>query len=183
MAECNSRHRIRQRTGFRVGGGIRQSYGLTAAIYSGDINVSIGSLLESVNVTFIVQNSGATNAISQPRPEASGCSASKLAITETGLANNFAVPAGWPSTLIVQLNNDCATSVTNGDVVASFSNGDAPLNLIGDTLGNYSATWQPGRINSNMVVTLNAMVGTLYRLSRSTVESHQSDAAAASRAN
>ena len=63
--------------------------------------------------------------------------------------------------MIVQLNNDCASPVTNGNVVASFSNGDAPLNLAGDTLGNYSATWQPGAVNANMVVTLNATAGTL----------------------
>ena len=135
--------------------------GLTAGIYSGNINVSIGTLLQSVNVTFVVQNSGTISASSRLRPEAAGCSPSKLAITETGLANNFAVPAGWPATLIVQLNNDCAASVTNGSVVASFSNGDAPLNLVGDTLGDYSTTWQPGDINSNMVVTLNATAGTL----------------------
>jgi uncharacterized protein (TIGR03437 family) len=136
--------------------------GLTAGIYSGDINVSIGSLLQSVNVTLVVQNTGTITASSRPRPEASGCAPSKLAITETGLANNFAVPAGWPATLIVQLNDDCAASVTNGNVVASFSNGDAPLNLVGDTLGNYSTTWQPGGTNStNMVVTLNATAGTL----------------------
>ncbi len=63
--------------------------------------------------------------------------------------------------MIVQLNDDCAAPVTNGNVVASFSNGDAPLNLVGDSLGNYSTTWQPGGINTNMVVTLNATAGTL----------------------
>lgn len=134
--------------------------GLAAGIYSGDVNVSIGSLLQSVNVTFVVQPAGSSNAsILQPR--AAGCAASKLAITETGLANNFAVPAGWPATLIVQLNDDCATPITNGNLVASFSNGDAPLNLAGDSLGNYSTTWQPGGVNANMVVTLNATAGTL----------------------
>jgi uncharacterized protein (TIGR03437 family) len=135
--------------------------GLGAGIYSGNINVSIGALLQSVNVTFVVQNNGTVNASSRFRPEAAGCAASKLAITETGLANNFAVPAGWPATLIVQLNDDCAAPVTNGNVVASFSNGDAPLNLVGDSLGNYSTTWQPGTVNANMVVTLNATAGTL----------------------
>ncbi len=134
--------------------------GLAAGIYSGDVNVSIGTLLQSVNVTFVVQNSGSSTA-ARPRPEAAGCTASKLAITETGLANNFAVPAGWPATLIVQLNDDCAAPVTNGNVVASFSTGDAPLNLVGDSLGNYSSTWQPGNVNANMVVTLNATSGAL----------------------
>jgi uncharacterized protein (TIGR03437 family) len=141
------------------------STGLAAGIYSGDVNVSIGSLLQSVNVTFVVTPSGTANAsvplIGRFRPEAAGCTASKLAITETGLANNFAVPAGWPATLIVQLNNDCAATVTDGNVVASFSNGDAPLNLAGDGLGNYSATWQPSGINANMVVNLYATSGAL----------------------
>ncbi|MGB6942036.1 MAG: putative Ig domain-containing protein [Bryobacteraceae bacterium] len=135
--------------------------GLAAGIYSGDVNVSIGSLLQSVNVTFVVQPASSLSAISSLRPHAAGCAASKLAITETGLANNFAVPAGWPATLIVQLNDDCADPITNGNVVASFSNGDAPLNLVGDSLGNYSTTWQPGGVNANMVVTLNATAGGL----------------------
>ena len=108
--------------------------GLAAGIYSGDVNVSIGSLLQSVNVTFVVHPGDLPvhhRRNSRAETAAAGCTASKLAITETGLANNFAVPAGWPATLIVQLNDDCASPVTNGNVVASFSNGDAPLNLVG----------------------------------------------------
>ena len=135
--------------------------GLAAGIYSGEVNVSIGALLQSVNVTFVVQPASSSGSVSQFKPKAAGCAASKLAITETGLANNFSVPAGWPATLIVQLNDDCASPVATGNVVASFSNGDAPLNLAGDTLGNYSVTWQPGSINANMVVTLNATAGSL----------------------
>ncbi len=139
--------------------------GLAAGIYSGDVNISIGSLVQSVNVTFVVQNTGSSSAFSpsigRVRPAAAGCTPSKMAITETGLVNNFAVPAGWPATLIAQLNDDCAVAVTNGSVVASFSNGDAPLNLAGDSLGNYSATWQPGAVNTSLVVTLNATAGAL----------------------
>jgi uncharacterized protein (TIGR03437 family) len=135
--------------------------GLAAGIYSGDVNISIGTLLQSVNVTFVVQPTSSSSAISRFKPEAAGCSATKLAITETGLANNFAVPAGWPATLIVQLNNDCAGTVTNGTVTASFSNGDPRLNLTGDSLGNYSTTWQPGAVNTEMVITLNAKAGSL----------------------
>ncbi len=135
--------------------------GLAAGIYSGDVNVSIGGALQSVNVTFVVEPAGSSNAVAHLKPRTTGCTASKLAITETGLANNFEVPAGWPATLIVQLDDDCAAAVTNGNVVASFSNGDPPLNMVGDSLGNYSATWQPSGINANMVVTLNATSGTL----------------------
>ncbi len=122
--------------------------GLAAGIYSGDVNVSIGSLLQSVNVTFVVQPAGSSNATSSLQPHAAGCAASKLAITETGLANNFAVPAGWPATLIVQLNDDCATPITTGNVVASFSNGDAPLNSgrrLSRQLFHHLAAWRRQR--------------------------------------
>jgi large repetitive protein len=135
--------------------------GLAAGIYTGNVNLSIGQSLESVNVTFVVQPNGTSNSSARLRHEALGCNASKLAITENGLVNNFAVPAGWPATLIVQLNDDCGALVLTGNVVASFSNGDAPLSLVGDSLGNYTATWQPGNVTSELVVTLNASSGNL----------------------
>ncbi len=135
--------------------------GLAAGIYTGNVSFSLGQALESVSVTFVVQPTSSTNAIARLRPEASGCTASKLAITESGLVNNFAVPAGWPASLIVQLNDDCGSPVTDGSVTASFSNGDAPLVLAGDSLGNYAATWQPGAVTSEMLVTLNAAAGSL----------------------
>jgi large repetitive protein len=141
---------------------------LTPGVYSGDVSVSIGALLQSVNVTFVVQNAASSTASFKPKaasgskPEASGCTASHVTMTETGLANNFVVPAGWPAPLIVQLNDDCGSPITNGNVVASFSNGDAPLILSGDSFGNYSATWQPGASNgNNMVVTFNTASGAL----------------------
>jgi uncharacterized protein (TIGR03437 family) len=136
--------------------------GLAAGIYTGNVYVSISQVLQSVNVTFVVAPTSAADARSRPRPEVLGCTPSALAITETGLPNNFAVPAGWPATLIVQLDDDCGSPVLNGNVIASFSNGDAPLALVGDALGNYSATWQPGAVTSELVVTLNAAAGTLH---------------------
>jgi uncharacterized protein (TIGR03437 family) len=63
--------------------------------------------------------------------------------------------------LIVQLNDDCGSTILDGSVIASFSNGDSALALVGDSLGNYSATWQPGAVTSEMVITLNAAAGTL----------------------
>ncbi|HEY6392390.1 MAG TPA: hypothetical protein VIX89_13985, partial [Bryobacteraceae bacterium] len=87
---------------------------------------------------------------------------SKLALTQTGLVNNFAVPAKWPATLIVLLNDDCGSSILNGSVDASFSNGDPPLTLRADTqMGAYSATWQAGAVTPQMVVTVHAEAGSL----------------------
>ncbi len=137
---------------------------LSAGVYTGQVSVSIGDVLQSVNVTFVVENSGSSSSTSSSslKPRQSGCTASKVVITETGLANNFGVPAGWPEPLIVQLTDDCGNPITNGNVVATFSNGDAGLTLVGDSLGNYSATWQPGSANGiNMVVNFNATSGAL----------------------
>lgn len=130
--------------------------GMLAGFYSGQIHISAGSTLESVDVTLIVSPGTTSHDRSGLQSHAAGCTASKLAITETGIPNNFAVPAGWPATLIVQLSDDCASAVAAGNVIASFSNGDAPLNLVADQLGNYSATWQPHNVNASMVITLNA---------------------------
>ncbi|HTR39622.1 MAG TPA: hypothetical protein VMH80_27300, partial [Bryobacteraceae bacterium] len=116
--------------------------GLTHGIYTGSVNVSMSGTLATVNVTFVVLPGAAITGSVRPHVNSPGCTPAKLALTETGMVNNFTVPAGWPATLIAQLNDDCGNSVNNGSVVASFSNGDAPLTLRGDSLGNYSATWQ-----------------------------------------
>ena len=137
------------------------STGLTPGVYSGIVNVSLGETLASVNVTFVLLPGAAASASSVSSHAASGCAPAKLALTETGMSNNFTVPAGWPATLIAQLNDDCGNTVTNGSVVASFSNGDAPLTLNGDSLGNYSATWQPGAVSAQLNITLNAASGAL----------------------
>ena len=140
--------------------------GLAPGVYSGAVSFSIGSLVRTVNITVVVLPAGSvlpsTAEGFRESPHATGCTPSKLAMTEVGIANNFSIPAKWPATLIVQLNDDCANSVTKGAVVASFSNGDQPISLLNTgQVANYSATWQPSNTSSQMVVTLNASSGTL----------------------
>ena len=134
--------------------------GLAPGIYLGEVDISISGNVVSVSITLVVRPASTVATLADE--PAAGCTASKLAITPTGLVNNFAVPAKWPAALIVQLNDDCGAGVTNGSVVASFSNGDPPLSLRGDGQnGTYSATWQAGTVTPRMVVTLQATAGTL----------------------
>jgi uncharacterized protein (TIGR03437 family) len=140
--------------------------GLAPGIYTGEVDISMSGAVVSVDVTLVVRPAGtiaaldATSALADV--QAAGCTPSKLALTQTGLVNNFSVPAQWPAALIVQLNDDCGAAVTNGSVVASFSNGDPPLSLRGDGQnGTYSTTWQAGVVTPQMVVTLQAAAGTL----------------------
>jgi uncharacterized protein (TIGR03437 family) len=142
--------------------------GLAPGIYTGEVDIEMSGVVVAVSVTLVVRPAGtiapfeatANDVQSAVVPQAAGCTPSKLALTETGLVNNFAVPAKWPAILTAQLNDDCGAAVTNGSVVASFSNGDPPLSLRGQN-GTYSATWQAGVVTPAMVVTLAAQAGTL----------------------
>ena len=74
------------------------------------------------------------------------------------LANSFAAPAGWPTALAARLADDCGSPVLNGQVVATFSNGDPALTmkLTDSTLGVYSATWAPSKVTGTMTMTAHA---------------------------
>jgi uncharacterized protein (TIGR03437 family) len=139
--------------------------GLAPGIYTGEVDLSMSSVVVSVGVTLVVRPAGTIaveDAAAAVVPQAAGCTPSKLALTPTGLVNNFSVPAQWPAVLIVQLNDDCGAAITNGSVVASFSNGDPPLSLRGNGQGGtYAASWQAGTVTPQMVVTVQAVAGTL----------------------
>jgi uncharacterized protein (TIGR03437 family) len=135
--------------------------GLTKGIYTGEIDLAILNQVRAVNVTLDVAPAGttfSTSSFSESKTrDASGCVPSQLAVTETGIVNNFSIPASWPATLEMQLNDDCGSPVINGTVVASFSNGDVPITLLGDgQTPFYSATWQPGNASSPMAITMDA---------------------------
>src|SRR5262249_23646460 len=70
---------------------------------------------------------------------------SRLSLTQTGLVNSFDAPVGWPETLIVRLADDCGAPVRDAQMVATFSNGDPPLEMLltNAEVGLYSATWSP----------------------------------------
>lgn len=138
---------------------------LAAGIYSGEVDISMSGAVRSVNIIFIVEPAASITAERGASGRAVGaagsCTPAALALTETGLVNNFAVPAGWPAALIVQLNDDCGNTVTSASVTASFSNGDPPLMLVGSQPGQYSATWQPGAASAQMAVNIQAQSTTL----------------------
>jgi uncharacterized protein (TIGR03437 family) len=136
--------------------------GLPPGIYTGEVSIAMSGVIRTVSVTLIVTPVGTTNAPANAATPSANCTPSKLALTQTGLVNNFAVPAKWPATLIVQLNDDCGAPVLNGSVTADFSNGDPTLTLrAGTQMGTYSTTWQAGAVTPQMVVTVHAEAGSL----------------------
>ncbi len=132
--------------------------GLPAGIYRGGVNYALsGSGVRTVNVTLIVQGSTAQ---AVPAARTSGeisraaCAGSALAPTQTGLVNNFSAPTSWPTILSIKLVTDCGAPVANGQVVATFSNGDPPLPLVtaDTTSGVYSGTWIPRKSSGQVTV-------------------------------
>jgi trimeric autotransporter adhesin len=100
----------------------------------------------------------ATRAEARPlSPAVTGCQATKLSPQFTQLGAGRAVSAGWPVALIASVVDDCGAPMTQGSVVASFSNGDPPLSMISLQNGQWSSTWQPGNANpGGVTVTLDA---------------------------
>ena len=132
--------------------------GVAPGVHTGDVTFAFSStVIRSTSVTLVVPASPTVIAFNKTRA-AGGCTPAKLALAPTGLANSFATPAGWPSTIAMQLADDCGAPVINGQVVTTFSNGDPALTmkLADPATGLYSATWSPGKISSPMTVTARA---------------------------
>jgi len=134
---------------------------LKAGVYTGGVSYSFsGAAVRTVNVTLIVEQSavqGSDRPAEAPKA-APVCVAANLVATETGMANSFSQPAAWPTPLSVLLVDDCGSPVTNGQVVATFSNGDPPLLLAAadTTTGAYAGTWTPHSSGQQIAIRLTA---------------------------
>jgi uncharacterized protein (TIGR03437 family) len=133
---------------------------LSPNVYTGEVNLAIGAVVRTVNVTMVVKPAGSVATL-ETRAAAIACTPTSVAFVESGLVNSFSIPAGFPASLSTQVSDNCGNALTNAAVVASFSNGDPPISLLGDQSGYYAATWQPGVTTSEMTVTLDATSGLL----------------------
>jgi uncharacterized protein (TIGR03437 family) len=133
--------------------------GLAPGVYRGTINVAEGNLaVRGVNVTLIVPASASEPSARPAAQATAGCSPASLVLTYTAFTGGFSTPAAWPGVIAVALSDDCGGAVNNGNVVASFSNGDPPLtlNLSDPGTGSYSSTWVPQQSNSQVTISTQA---------------------------
>lgn len=143
--------------------------GLNPGVYKGAVNFAFSpTAVRSVNVTLVVESttSATTPAVSSsgPHPQAaSTCTPSQLVPTSTGLVSNFAAPAAWPIELGITLVDDCGDLVTDGQIVATFSNGDPPLilSLADPTAASYVGTWTPEHASSQIAINARATASNL----------------------
>ncbi|MFN0171760.1 MAG: BACON domain-containing protein [Bryobacteraceae bacterium] len=129
---------------------------LGPGVYTGELNVTLSNEeVRSLNVTAVVAPAGTVLSAKGDRA-AAGCTPSQLASVQTALVSNFTTPAAWPVPLTVKVVDNCGDAVTSAQVVANFSNGDPPLPLRHVGNGSYATTWAPGRVASQLAVTVRA---------------------------
>jgi len=87
---------------------------------------------------------------------ATGCNPTQLLTALTTLGQAFAVSAGWPVALGIDVKDDCGTPLEAGSVQVSFSNGDVPISLQSLKGGKWAATWQTGGGTAPVVLKIQA---------------------------
>ncbi|HEY4086403.1 MAG TPA: FG-GAP-like repeat-containing protein, partial [Bryobacteraceae bacterium] len=134
-----------------------QTTGLAAGVYTGSVSIAAAmSGISVVNVSLIIP---ATAPVSRAAPASAltpheSCTAANVVPTQIGLVNSFSTPASWPTPLAVQLSDDCGNVIGDGQVIATFSNGDPPLSftLSNSATGVYSGTWTPRSSTSRITI-------------------------------
>src|SRR5262249_39021533 len=134
--------------------------GLSPGVYTATVTLQFNDgRVQSVKVTVIVSNTVTrTSSVSRPnrasRPaDIGGCTPEKLIPAVKTLGQTFAVSAGWPVSLAVEVTDNCGGPLESGSVIASFSNGDPPVALQALKEGRWEGTW-PTRAVSPGQVTL-----------------------------
>jgi uncharacterized protein (TIGR03437 family) len=135
-----------------------QTASLAAGVYRGTLTLSFsdGNTRTVAIVLVLVPVGSVISAARKRVAAATGCIPKVLVPVFTQLSSGFSVPAGFPGQVTVKVVDDCANPMTSGDVVVSFSNGDAPLRLISLRDGNWAGTWTPVFPASSVTVTADA---------------------------
>lgn len=92
------------------------------------------------------------------------CSPTRLVVVVTSPSGT--VSAGFPVSVTANVSDDCGnpfvtTPFLTGTVFATFSNGDPPISLTSLQNGQWSGTWTPRNVSSQVVLTVTASSSTL----------------------
>ncbi len=132
--------------------------GLTPGLHIGKVTFvpSDGSPAQDVTILFLAF--GSSNEPQSVRaPAGASCTPSTALMVVRELNSNFTSNAAWPVSLEAQVADDCGNPLDRATVVATFSNGDAPLALADVGSGIFSATWKPGTPAATVGVTIQAL--------------------------
>jgi uncharacterized protein (TIGR03437 family) len=146
--------------------------GLAKGIYSGLVSYAFSAAaVRSVNVVLIVTGTGGSY-VSGLAPEATAaCTPTQLVLTQTGIPSNFQQLVALPTPISVLMTDNCGNPVSNGQVTATFTNGDNTVALTPlDTVsGIYGGTWVPLTVSPQVSV---VVTGTASGLASGTVKTN-----------
>jgi uncharacterized protein (TIGR03437 family) len=134
--------------------------GLATGVYHGSVSYSLSAAaVPTVNVTLVIEPPQLATTLPGASTQPS-CTPTQIIPTQTGLVNNFISRASMPTPIGIEVVDNCGNPVTNGQIVATFSNGDPPLalNLENPSLNLYCGTWTPRNVGSQVTVTVTANV-------------------------
>jgi uncharacterized protein (TIGR03437 family) len=132
---------------------------LARGVHTGEVDISLGGTVRSINVIFIVIPRPPASAFAavETGPRAAGCTPARL-VAVSNVPGNFSNLVAWPTQLQVRVLDDCGDAASAAQVVASFTNGDPPLALQASDARNgiYTGTWTPAKAAAKMSVTSTA---------------------------
>jgi uncharacterized protein (TIGR03437 family) len=130
---------------------------LASGVYQGFVSFGfLDGSSRSVHILSVVAPPGGAGSASPaggPSAEraASGCTA--LLVHPTALTDpSSSVSVGQPASLQARVVDNCGNLVTTGSLTATFTNGDATVNLVHVGAGNWSGTWTPRNASQSRVV-------------------------------
>jgi uncharacterized protein (TIGR03437 family) len=149
-------------------------------VQPGEIDHGVITLLFSdgtprnISVLTVVAPSSSTTSSLKLGPQATGCSSTNLEIQWRSPLQNFAAVLGQPTTLQVQVVNDCGNPIGPGNVIGAsvtgtLSNRDTDIKLTHIGNGVWTGTWKPVNSSSGQVI---ATV-TAFNVSGSQIQSGQ----------
>ena len=124
---------------------------LATGIYRGSVTFSFSDgTAREAGVVLIVRPMGTT--LLSDGEKGVACSPTQQALQSTRVGNNFALPTGFPATLVAVVFDNCGNPVNNSTVSASFTNGDPTLILQNLGGGVYSKDWVPSNTASGNAI-------------------------------
>ncbi len=155
-----------------VNGAIQPGQGASIEIRSALGNIAAGAYPAELAITFTPDNVTVRAAVllvvsagvsSAAKGAQADCAATRLLPVLRTPGLGFAVSAGWPTPIEVQVVDDCGQPLTAGGVSAEFSTGDSPLIFSGAGAGRWSATWAARGIDAGVRITVRAESATGVR--------------------
>jgi uncharacterized protein (TIGR03437 family) len=130
--------------------------GLAPGAYKAKFQVTINKITKTADLVLIIPPKASVAAGARG---ATGCTPTELFPVVASLAGGFNVTAAWPIPIEVQVVDDCGNPMLSGTVAASFSTGDAPLQLQNLQSGGWEATWQTQFVATSVQVDVVARMG------------------------